>query len=205
MFVCDVFYCLVKCSEVLERQAAAEDSAVTEEESVLGDDESFEGVSMPAAGHEELEMEEGPTDTQATGLPVVNETGLKFEDSQKIKVPDPELVEEQIIKESEPEPSEEEEKTNLIEGAWADILGSGQLKKKVWNMVILKHVQFYCNYELQVLKAGKPNSRPANSDLCTIGISGTLSNGKLVEVNENLTFRLGDLEVLVHYFNCYKC
>ena len=55
----------------------------------------------------------------------------EHEDSQKIKVPDPSIDEEhgkmQPLETPEKENSED---TPLIEGAWADILGSGQLKKK---------------------------------------------------------------------------
>ncbi len=70
------------------------------------------------------------------------------EDSQKIKVPDPSMDEEH---KEEPEVvqapgSSEGEDTTMMEGAWADILGSGQLKKKVrkkglkWNFSINTHV-----------------------------------------------------------------
>lgn len=56
----------------------------------------------------------------------------EHEDSQKIKVPDPSIDEEHgKMKPLETPEKENDEDTTLIEGAWADILGSGQLKKKV--------------------------------------------------------------------------
>ena len=55
----------------------------------------------------------------------------KFEDSKKIKIPDPSMAEdneqEPVIVPTNPE----DEDASMMEGAWADILGSGQLKKKV--------------------------------------------------------------------------
>lgn len=36
-----------------------------------------------------------------------------------------------------------------------------------------------------------------NGALCTISISGELTDGTSVEVNDNLTFQLGDLEVTI--------
>ena len=53
------------------------------------------------------------------------------EDSQKIKVPDPSMDDEQKEKPEIIEASSEGDDTTMMEGAWADILGSGQLKKKV--------------------------------------------------------------------------
>ena len=57
----------------------------------------------------------------------------EFEDSQKIKVPDPSIAEDDgevpPVKTADA-PAEIIGET-LIEGAWADILGSGHLKKKV--------------------------------------------------------------------------
>ena len=48
----------------------------------------------------------------------------------------------------------------------------------------------------QTLQHGKPNSRPVSSAICTVNISGQLSNGDTVDVHENFKFQLGDLEVL---------
>lgn len=62
---------------------------------------------------------------------VVNAEDVKepHEDSDKINVPDPSMNEEQQEKE-EPLTTEGDDQS-MMEGAWADILGSGQLKKKV--------------------------------------------------------------------------
>ncbi len=49
---------------------------------------------------------------------------------------------------------------------------------------------------LQVIKRGTPNSRPTNNELCTIKISGKLADGTTVDEDDELTFQLGDMEVL---------
>ena len=51
------------------------------------------------------------------------------------------------------------------------------------------------------MKHGKPNSRPVTSAICTINMSGLLSNGNIVDVHENFKFQLGDLEVSFSFFN----
>lgn len=62
----------------------------------------------------------------------VGEDTEEHEDSQKIKVPDPSIDEEAGKMQPLETPDKDNiEDTTLIEGAWADILGSGQLKKKV--------------------------------------------------------------------------
>lgn len=62
----------------------------------------------------------------------VSEDTEEHEDSQKIKVPDPSIDEEAGKMQPLETPDKDNiEDTTLIEGAWADILGSGQLKKKV--------------------------------------------------------------------------
>ena len=60
---------------------------------------------------------------------------------------------------------------------WMDILGNGQLKKKV-------------------LKAGKENTRPQRSDICVIKYTGQLEDGTIVEKEDELTIQLGDMEVI---------
>lgn len=98
-----------------------------------------------------------------------------LEDTQKISVPDPSLADdyEEVVASR----LQDDTSQSMMEGAWADILGSGQLKKKV-------------------LKPGQPNSRPVNMQLCAISISGVLQDGKEVDVNENLKFHLGDHDVI---------
>jgi len=99
-----------------------------------------------------------------------------FEDGDKISVPDPSIIETSTLLETSPS-SDTEQNDSMMDGAWADILGSGQLKKKT-------------------LQHGKPNSRPVSSAICTVNISGQLSNGDTVDVHENFKFQLGDLEVI---------
>jgi len=76
-----------------------------------------------------------------------------FEDSQKIKVPDPSIAEDDgeapSVKTADA-PAETTGET-LIEGAWADILGSGHLKKKVLyinNIILSFNMIFILNCSL---------------------------------------------------------
>ncbi|KAJ8679260.1 hypothetical protein QAD02_015047 [Eretmocerus hayati] len=60
---------------------------------------------------------------------------------------------------------------------WMDILGNGQLRKKV-------------------LKAGQKNSRPNRSDMCVLKYIGKLEDGTVVDEEEDITIQLGDAEVI---------
>ncbi|KZC14950.1 PREDICTED: peptidyl-prolyl cis-trans isomerase FKBP8 [Dufourea novaeangliae] len=60
---------------------------------------------------------------------------------------------------------------------WIDILGNGQLKKRV-------------------IRKGKHGTRPTRSDICTLKIVGKLTDGTVVEEYENLKIQLGDVEVI---------
>lgn len=60
---------------------------------------------------------------------------------------------------------------------WIDILGNGQLKKKV-------------------LKKGQDGTRPNRGDMCTLKITGKLKDDTLVEEYDNLVIQLGDIETV---------
>ncbi|KOX77548.1 Peptidyl-prolyl cis-trans isomerase FKBP8 [Melipona quadrifasciata] len=60
---------------------------------------------------------------------------------------------------------------------WVDILGNGQLKKKV-------------------VESGKNGTRPNRSDICTLKIVGKLKDGTIVDEYEDLKIQLGDVEVI---------
>ncbi|XP_043784436.1 peptidyl-prolyl cis-trans isomerase FKBP8-like isoform X1 [Apis laboriosa] len=60
---------------------------------------------------------------------------------------------------------------------WIDILGNGQLKKKV-------------------IKNGKNGTRPNRSDICTLKIIGKLKDNTIVEKYEDLKIQLGDVELI---------
>lgn len=60
---------------------------------------------------------------------------------------------------------------------WIDILGNGQLKKKV-------------------IKKGESNSRPNRGDTCILKIVGKLEDGTVVEEYEDIVIQLGDVEVI---------
>ncbi|XP_046485180.1 peptidyl-prolyl cis-trans isomerase FKBP8 [Neodiprion pinetum] len=63
------------------------------------------------------------------------------------------------------------------EDEWMDVLGVGQLKKKV-------------------VKAGQKGTRPNRSDICSINLTGKLEDGTVVEKYEKFTIQLGDVEVI---------
>ena len=60
---------------------------------------------------------------------------------------------------------------------WIDILGNGQLKKKI-------------------IRKGKSGIRPNNTDICTLKIIGKLKDDTVVEECEDLKIQLGDVEVI---------
>ncbi|XP_043483886.1 peptidyl-prolyl cis-trans isomerase FKBP8 [Leptopilina heterotoma] len=68
-------------------------------------------------------------------------------------------------------------KSSSLEDEWIDILGNGQLRKRV-------------------IKAGIPNSRPSRGDACKINAIGKLDDGTIVEQHEELSFQQGDVEVI---------
>ncbi|KAG7211990.1 hypothetical protein KM043_011187 [Ampulex compressa] len=60
---------------------------------------------------------------------------------------------------------------------WIDILGNGQLKKKV-------------------IRKGTNGTRPNRGDTCTLKIIGKLQDETIVEEYENITIELGDVELI---------
>lgn len=60
---------------------------------------------------------------------------------------------------------------------WIDILGNGQLRKKV-------------------ITKGQNGMRPNRGNMCTLKIVGKLSDGTVVEEHEDITIQLGDVEMI---------
>ncbi|KAL2717503.1 peptidyl-prolyl cis-trans isomerase FKBP8 [Vespula squamosa] len=60
---------------------------------------------------------------------------------------------------------------------WIDILGNGQLKKKI-------------------VREGQNGIRPYTTDYCTLKIIGKLEDGTIVEEHENITIQSGDVEII---------
>ncbi|XP_039309893.1 peptidyl-prolyl cis-trans isomerase FKBP8 isoform X2 [Solenopsis invicta] len=73
--------------------------------------------------------------------------------------------------------SPEKDPEHNDDDGWLDILGNGQLKKKV-------------------IQKGKENVKPHKGDICTIKMSGVLDDNTVVEDYDNLTIQIGDLEVV---------
>ncbi|XP_065569618.1 peptidyl-prolyl cis-trans isomerase FKBP8-like isoform X2 [Artemia franciscana] len=129
---------------------------------------------------EDIQEESGPakdcTD-EASDIESVNK-----EMDEILSVPDPGIVESNVEKASGDQTvNEVETEGSMIEGAWADILGSGQLKKKT-------------------LRKGKSKQRPSSGDVCKIRYTGKLSDGLMIDTNDDFEFVLGDSEV-IHAFD----
>ncbi|XP_077257186.1 peptidyl-prolyl cis-trans isomerase FKBP8 isoform X1 [Temnothorax americanus] len=65
----------------------------------------------------------------------------------------------------------------LEDEQWLDILGNGQLKKRV-------------------IKKGEQNVKPQRGDICTVRIMGVLDSGKVVEEYVAKQIQIGDMEVV---------
>jgi len=63
------------------------------------------------------------------------------------------------------------------EEEWLDILGSGDLKKRV-------------------IKKGQKDVKPQRRDICTLKIVGVLNDGTVVEEYDDISIQVGDLEVV---------
>ncbi|PNF41145.1 hypothetical protein B7P43_G04230, partial [Cryptotermes secundus] len=63
------------------------------------------------------------------------------------------------------------------EEEWLDILGSGQLKKKV-------------------LKRAENGYRPQRSHICEINLQGSLPDGTIIDKHDHLSIQIGDAEVV---------
>jgi len=63
------------------------------------------------------------------------------------------------------------------EEEWLDILGNGQLKKRV-------------------IKKGQKNVKPQRHDICTLKIVGVLDDGTVVEEYDDISIQVGDFEVV---------
>ncbi|KDR12172.1 peptidyl-prolyl cis-trans isomerase FKBP8-like isoform X3 [Zootermopsis nevadensis] len=73
--------------------------------------------------------------------------------------------------------SVDEEKDEGETEEWLDILGSGQLKKKI-------------------LKRAESSYRPQRSHICEINLEGRLPDGTIVDKHDHLSIQIGDAEVV---------
>lgn len=90
----------------------------------------------------------------------------------------PEVDQSKEVKVEKVEEVEVEGKTEELSDEWLDVLGSGGLKKKV-------------------LKAGIVDSRPVKGDTVIIQANGRLEDDTEVDKHTQLTFTIGDGEVIV--------
>ncbi|KAK2724875.1 hypothetical protein QYM36_001370, partial [Artemia franciscana] len=163
------------------RAVMAQDSVETDQATIT---ETFDKNSSDLENKtdlkEDIQEESGPakdcTD-EASDIESVNK-----EMDEILSVPDPGIVESNVEKASGDQTvNEVETEGSMIEGAWADILGSGQLKKKT-------------------LRKGKSKQRPSSGDVCKIRYTGKLSDGLMIDTNDDFEFVLGDSEV-IHAFD----
>lgn len=80
-------------------------------------------------------------------------------------------------KDSPTKVSSNESKKDESEEDWLDILGNGQLKKRV-------------------IKKGKQDYQPRRGDMCVLNVVGKLDDGTTVEEYRNMSIQLGDLEIV---------
>lgn len=84
------------------------------------------------------------------------------------------------------DPPMEASSEDRSEEEWIDVLGNGQLKKRV-------------------IKKGEKDVQPhrESRDICTVKIVGALDDGTVVEKYDDISIQIGDLEVVQVYYNCY--
>lgn len=117
--------------------------------------------------------------------PEKNSNNSSFEDLSNIN--ESELKEHQQHDEDE----DRKEEDDII-----DVLGNGQLKKRVILFYSYNFLLHSCSYDSsQVLIKGKPDTQPQRHDLCTINLLGKLENGTVVEDEKVITVQVGDVEV----------
>lgn len=75
------------------------------------------------------------------------------------------------------DPSMEVSSKDQPKEEWIDILGNGQLKKRV-------------------LKKGQEGVCPHKGDICTVKIVGVLDDGTVVEEYDDMSIQTGDLEIV---------
>jgi len=110
---------------------------------------------------EEVVKEDEVEDAVEKGEEVTEETGHEKEEDVK--------------EDAKKEVEESEPNGNVVE-EWMDILGTGQLKKKV-------------------LKAGEPDTRPLNGHICSVSYVVQLEDGTEVERNNQVEVHVGDGDV----------
>lgn len=140
---------------------------------------SFVNSSVSSSEEAEHVMDSGPSVTKRSE----NDDGAGNDSSLEVNI---------SLREAEVSVSNSSQNTELSSGdntlesvdedkekeeEWLDILGSGQLKKKV-----VKHAE---------------NSyRPQRSHICEINVQGCLSDGTIVDAHDHLTVQIGDAEVI---------
>ncbi|XP_067002036.2 peptidyl-prolyl cis-trans isomerase FKBP8 [Anabrus simplex] len=108
----------------------------------------------------------------------VNDASENKEDANESGITDKDTISQEGTseKESKQDLSNKVDDTTTEE-EWLDILGSGQLRKKV-------------------LTKAENSYRPQNMQLCEVNIEGWLEDGTVVEKYTNFKFQLGDMEVV---------
>ncbi|XP_013113222.2 peptidyl-prolyl cis-trans isomerase FKBP8 [Stomoxys calcitrans] len=100
-----------------------------------------------------------------------------FEDLSNLNEADMKAAAEAFIDNEKQDAEGGEKETAGQEEDICDVLGNGQLIKRV-------------------LKKSTSNKRPQRGDKCTLSFTGKLENGKIVEKQENFEIHVGDFEVI---------
>lgn len=134
--------------------------------------------SVPSSNEETKQLENaGPTMTEQSESGDIIKNDLNIEANlpqieAEISVPD----NSQSIESTNGDTREGVDK-DKEEEEWLDILGSGQLKKKV-------------------LKRAENGYRPQRSHLCEINLQGSLPDGTVIDKHDHLSIQIGDAEVV---------
>ncbi|KAG5334745.1 FKBP8 isomerase, partial [Acromyrmex charruanus] len=75
------------------------------------------------------------------------------------------------------QPKEDQLKEDEPKEEWLDIIGNGQLMKKL-------------------IKKGTKDVKPIQKDICTLKFTGVLDDGTVVEDQDNISIQLGDFEIV---------
>ncbi|XP_011698872.1 PREDICTED: peptidyl-prolyl cis-trans isomerase FKBP8-like isoform X2 [Wasmannia auropunctata] len=148
----------------MDESTILEEETQTDTSSEIFDDYDDEELLSPAPSSENQSKVNQPKEDQS-------KKDQPKEDQPKEDQSKEDQSKEDQSKEDQPKEDQSKEEESL------DILGNGQLKKKV-------------------RKKGQKDVKPQRGDICTLEMIGMLDDGTVVEYNDNMSIQVGDLEVV---------
>ncbi|XP_012064601.1 PREDICTED: peptidyl-prolyl cis-trans isomerase FKBP8 [Atta cephalotes] len=153
---CDLCKCVVVC---MNENMSSEEEVLTDVSCEISNHDNNEVLSLKPTSLEDQSKEDQPKMDQSK-MNQSEEDQSKENQSKE----DDQSKEDQL---KEDQPKEE----------WLDIIGNGQLMKKV-------------------IKKGTKDVKPIQKDICTLKFTGMLDDGTVVEDQDNISIQLGDFEVI---------